>query len=225
VLTVGTVWLFTRLGLWQLHRAHEKEQMLSASQAFAKQSPMVWQGTRVLPTQYQQIKVQGRFLSKIFLYDNQHHQHQFGYHVISPLYLGHDQVVLIDRGWVLGDISRRTFPVVKIPVGVSNIVGCVYYPSEKNWILGPIIEQKQKDLAVVEQVDTQLISQILHKSVYPFIIRLGPEEANGYVREWSIVSMPPLRHYAYALQWFAMAAVVLILFVSLNIKYRVKGPE
>lgn len=222
VLAVLTMLLFTRLGLWQLQRANEKIQMLSVHQELAKQAPIFWQVTSKLPTQYQQIKVQGYFLSKVLLYDNQHYQHQFGYHVISPLLVANGQVVLVDRGWIAGDVSRQTLPVTSLPTGLINIVGSVYYPSAKNWVLGQVIEEKRKDLAVVEQIDTQLISQVLHKSVYPFIIRLGKQEAGGYVREWSIVAMPPMRHYAYALQWFAMALVVLILFISLNIKIKKK---
>jgi surfeit locus 1 family protein len=38
------------------------------------------------------------------------------------------------------------------------------------------------------------------------------------VREWKTVAMPPQRHLAYALQWFVMALVVLIIFVALNLK-------
>ncbi|WP_019216188.1 SURF1 family cytochrome oxidase biogenesis protein [Legionella tunisiensis] len=58
----------------------------------------------------------------------------------------------------------------------------------------------------------------MHKSVYPFIIRLDKSEADSYVREWAVVAMPPERHYAYALQWFAIAFVILILFIALNLK-------
>jgi surfeit locus 1 family protein len=58
----------------------------------------------------------------------------------------------------------------------------------------------------------------LQKKVYPFIIRLDKQDAYGFVREWAIVSMPPQRHFAYAAQWFAMAGVILILFVALNVK-------
>jgi rRNA large subunit m3Psi methyltransferase RlmH len=71
---------------------------------------------------------------------------------------------------------------------------------------------------ILEQLDTKLLSQILQKKVYPFIMRLDKQEAHGFVREWAIVSMPPQRHLAYALQWFAMALVILIIFVALNLK-------
>ncbi len=222
LLAVLMILLFTRLGFWQLQRADEKTHMLSSHREFAKQTPILWQASSKLPKQYQQIKVQGHFLPKVLLHDNQHYQHQFGYHVISPILLVNGRVVLVDRGWVAGDVSRQILPITNAPVGRVKIVGSVYYPSEKNWVLGQVIEEKRKDLAVIELIDTQLISQVLHKSVYPFIIRLGDHEAGGYIRDWSIVAMPPMRHYAYALQWFAMALVILILFIALNIRTKKK---
>ncbi len=214
--------LLTRLGFWQLQRAAEKKHMLSDHREFAKQAPMLWQAGSKLPAQYQPVTVQGHFLPKVLLLDNQHYQHQFGYHVISPFLLANRQVILVDRGWLAGDVTRQTLPEMDLPKGFIHLVGSVYYPSEKNWLLGQLIEKERADLVVVELIDTQLIGQFLHKSVYPFIIRLGKQEANGYVREWAIVAMPPQRHYAYALQWFAMALVILILFIALNITTKKK---
>jgi surfeit locus 1 family protein len=218
LLAVFAILLFTRLGYWQLQRAAEKKLMLSAHHEFASQDPISWQPDRKLPAQYQPIVVKGHFLPKVLLLDNQHYQHQFGYHVISPLMLVNGHVILVDRGWLAGDVTRRELPEVDVPSGFIDVMGQVYYPSDKNWSLGQLIEKEQLNLAVIELIDTQLVSQFLHKSVYPFIIRLGKYEAGGYVREWAIVSMPPERHDAYALQWFAMALVILILYISLNLK-------
>ena len=54
--------------------------------------------------------------------------------------------------------------------------------------------------------------------IMQFIIRMNPEANNGFIREWSVVSMPPERHVAYAVQWFALALLVVILFVVLSMK-------
>lgn len=218
---LAVVLLFTRLGFWQLHRAHEKQEMLAVHQTFAKQIPKNWQPGYPEPGQYQQISIQGHFLAKILFLDNQHYQHQFGYHVISPLLLANDQVILVDRGWVAGDIGRKTMPMTETPTGLVHLAGTVYFPSEKNWVLGQALEKIEKNIAIVELVDNHLISQFLHKSVYPFMIRLNKNQASltdGFVQEWPVVAMSPQRHYGYALQWFAMALVILILFIVLNFK-------
>lgn len=218
LLTILAMALFMRLGFWQLQRADEKKHMIASLNAFSQQTPTHWRPGNPLPEQYQPIHVQGHYLPARLLLDNQHYQHQFGYDVVSPLVLADGHVVLVDRGWIAGDVMRRILPAIETPSGLIQLVGSVYYPSNKNWILGQPLEKKEAGLAVVELLDTHLISQFLHKSVYPFIIRLEKQAANGYIREWAVVAMPPQRHYGYALQWFAIALLVLILFIALNIK-------
>jgi surfeit locus 1 family protein len=217
ILAIVALVFFTRLGFWQLQRAEEKKQMLAAQARLAKQEPLTWTDKMVNPKQYQPIVVKGDFLPEILLLDNQHYQHQFGYHVLSPLMLVPGKVVLIDRGWIAGDMTRRTLPTPSVPIGSVKLTGSAYYPFV-NWVLGQAYEKKQDKLTIIERIDTNLIGQFLHQSVYPFIIRLNKDEAQGYVREWAVVSMPPERHYAYALQWFALAGIILILYLVLNLQ-------
>jgi surfeit locus 1 family protein len=210
--------LFIRLGYWQIQRADEKRGMIQAELAQAAKEPLPWDAQQRQPNQYQRIKLKGHFLSHLFLLDNQHQQHQFGYDALSPLLLADDTVILIDRGWLLGDSKRLQFPKIHIPKELVRLQGSVYFPSKNNWLLGANIEIKNNRLAIIENIDTQLISHILQKKVYPFIMRLDKHEANGFVREWTIVSMPVQRHLAYAFQWFAMSFSILVLFIALNLK-------
>lgn len=221
LLTTIAVVFFMRLGFWQLDRADEKKQMLKAVDNLSKQAPIHWQSHAILPKQYQRLRVQGHFLPTIFLLDNQHYRHQFGYDVLSPLLLDNGSVILIDRGFVAASQHQGELPHIHTPSDRIDSVGTVYYPSNKNWVLGQILEKKNKKFAIIEQIDTSLISQFLHKSVVPFIIRLDSQSMHGFVRDWPVVSMPVARHYGYALQWFAMAFVIMILFVALNCKKKV----
>lgn len=218
--TLGVILLslfFIYLGLWQLNRADEKKSMLKAEQHLSAKIPIKWQAN-IKPKQYQKIIVQGQYLSQTLLLDNQHYEHQFGYNVLTPLLLPDGKIVLIDRGWIKGNLDRRKLPAITFPNKSLQLLGQVYYPSSKNWVLGQILEEKTPSLAVIEQIDPVKISQFLHKSVYPFIIRLNKLEKDGYIREWSIISMSPMRHKAYALQWFAMALVIWLIFIGLSLK-------
>lgn len=210
--------LFLRLGFWQIERAETKKAMIDAEWKASSKEPIEWKVKHKDPQQYQKIKLKGHFLPRVFLLDNQHHQHQFGYNVLSPLLIAKDEIVLIDRGWVPGDPSRLRFPHFKAIKKSLHLLGSVYFPSQNRWILGESVEEKNRDVTLIENIDTKRLSQILHKKVYPFIMRLDKHDANGFVREWAIVSMPFQRHLAYAFQWFAMALVILILFLALNRK-------
>jgi surfeit locus 1 family protein len=221
LVAILSIAFFCYLGSWQLHRAKEKKNMLVQSNMLANQLPAHWVIGMDNPLQYQPIYVTGYYLPDIFLVDNQHYQHQFGYHVLTPLVLSGKKVILIDQGWVRGDNDRHRLPIISPVIDRNNqpvtLTGQAYYPSTKNWLFGDLIDDKKDNITVIELIDTQLISQFLHKSVYPFIIRLNKAKASGYVREWDIVAMSPERHNAYAFQWFAMALAVAIIFICLNL--------
>lgn len=212
---------FARLGFWQLARADEKRQMLAAQQQQSAKAVIDWQPGDKLPVAYQPIQVRGHFSPITLLLDNQHYRHQFGYNVLSPIILDQGGVLLVDRGWVPGDANRENLPKKSIPLGAIQILGSVYYPSQKNWSFGNIFDRKKSELAVIELIDTHVIGQFLHKSVYPFIIRMHPADAHGFVREWPVVAMSPERHVAYAVQWFAMAFVVVLIFIGLTFKKKI----
>jgi surfeit locus 1 family protein len=210
--------LFVHLGFWQLARAEEKKALVSAYERQAKQAPIVWDHKKPYPEQYQKLKLQGIYLAHQFFLDNQHMQHKFGFHILSPLLMDDGTVVVIDRGWVPGDPTRRSLPSIQIPTGKHWLEGFVYYPSKNKWLQGPTVEERQPNATILEWIDIKKLSQVLQKRVYPFIIRLDKAGAYGFVREWTIVSMPAHRHLGYAVQWFALALVVFILFVALNLK-------
>ncbi|MBA2657064.1 MAG: SURF1 family protein [Tatlockia sp.] len=217
-LSFAALLFFSFLGFWQLDRAHEKKQMLAAQVKLAHEQPLAWKPTMPLPKQYQRVQLSGQYLQQTFLLDNQHHNHRFGYHVLTPLALDSGKILLVDKGWVAADPGRQLLPRIDNISAPRPLIGSVYYPSKKTWVLGQVLEKQGADVAIVERIDSKLIGQFLHKSVYPFIIRLDEDGSSGFIRDWPVVSMPPERHYGYALQWFSMAVVIIILFLALNLK-------
>lgn len=209
---------FGRLGFWQLERGQQKKTMLSTQANWAKQAPIAWKPGQSNPQPYQRLSLEGCYLKEILLLDNQHYQHQLGFEVISPLLLEDGNLVLVDRGWIAADTRRRTLPKLPSLQGRRQLSGSAYYPLGNKWLLGEAIESKATNIVLLERLDLTLIAHFLHKSIYPFIIRLAEKEKNGYVRDWPVVAMRPERHYAYALQWFALALLILILFFALNLK-------
>ena len=210
--------IFVRLGFWQLSRAQEKNTMLTMQKTQINHSPLNIQESLEQPRQYQPVQVSGTYLEHVFLHDNQHHQHQIGFHVLSPLLLDDGKVALIDRGWVPASKSRAELPAIFVPQKMQTILGTAYYPSKNKLILGPAIERTIDNQTVVEWLDIKSIGHFLHYPTYPYIIRLEKEQPHGFTRDWKVVSMPPEKHMAYAIQWFAMALVLAIIWLSLTIK-------
>ena len=216
--TVCMTLLLTQLGIWQLHRAAEKQQMLYSQSIQQQQPPLEWVAGKKLPAQYQLILVRGQALPMLFLLDNQHQQHLFGYDMIVPVLLSNNKVVLVDYGWIVGDPLRAKYPSMSVPHGYLRLSGHAYYPSKNPWLLGDALENPHPGVFLLERMDFVGLSDLLHKSVYPFMIRLQPNSKQNLVRNWPVVAMSPARHYGYALQWFLMAGVIVILYITLNMK-------
>ncbi len=43
-------------------------------------------------------------------------------------------------------------------------------------------------------------------------------EPDGYVRTWSPPGFPPMRHIGYAVQWFALALALLVIYLVTNLR-------
>lgn len=224
IILIATIFisLFTALGFWQLHRAYEKKMFLYEFNKALQKAPITWDEKSNLPKQYQKLKVCGNFLPITLFLDNQHHQHKFGYDVLLPFMLSDGSIVIVDRGWVQADIrDRKKLPNIQVGEETIKIVGQAYYPAKKHLVLGEVLEKINNKTAIVETQDVAIISNFLQKSVYPFIIREDKIYNSGYVRDWPIVSMPPARHYGYAMQWFLFALVTFIIFIGLNLKKKI----
>jgi cytochrome oxidase assembly protein ShyY1 len=71
----------------------------------------------------------------------------------------------------------------------------------------------------VQQVDMSRMGEQLGSPLLPFVLRLSPDSEGGFTREWQArTGLTPERHTGYAVQWFALAAalVVLCIWVALR---------
>jgi surfeit locus 1 family protein len=50
------------------------------------------------------------------------------------------------------------------------------------------------------------------------LVLLDPAEPDGYVRSWAPPGFPPMRHIGYAVQWFALALTLLVIYVVTNLR-------
>ena len=216
-LALVSICLLISLGIWQLHRAAEKRGLLAMYQTQMQRAPVALSGTSA--QQYQRVQVQGLAQLPItLLLDNQHHAHQFGYDVLTPLIMVDGNVLLIDQGWVPGDPSRVSLPDMTGLQSDLHYSGQVYYPEKSAFVLGVGLEVKTPNVIVIESLNMTMISQFLHKPVYPFIIRQSAERQTRFVRDWPIVASSPVRHIGYAVQWFIFALGVGVMFIVFHTK-------
>jgi surfeit locus 1 family protein len=219
ILTIFSLLLFSNLGMWQIHRGHAKALLLSQYDMRRHASPvnfsMAMANQDIL---YRHVQAHGYFDNKHnFLLDNRFHDHQIGYEVITPfLPLNEKTFLLINRGWIAAPISRKNLPLIPDVSDVQTVTGIMNVV--KPFSLFKVDEESAQWPRRIPYFDSKLLAKDLNQKVFPGLLLLDPHASNGFVRDWSIVIMPPAKHYAYAVQWFLFALIALSLYVCLNLK-------
>ena len=221
LLTVGLIVLLISLGRWQLRRADEKRVLFDsfaagtdATQPVDLQTPPV--------RRYQHIEAGGRYdEDRQVLIDNMVHAERAGYFVITPFALTGGGWVLVNRGWVPLGSSRAARPAIPVAGNTRLVRGRAdHMPS-------PGIQMGTKaalapPYPVVAGFPSRLeIAQLLGESSWTSatdLVLLDPGEPDGYVRDWSAPGFPPMRHIGYAVQWFALALTLAVIYVVTNLR-------
>ncbi len=198
------------LGVWQLHRYAYKKTLLMTYQERLKAAPKAFKDiAQTNDLQFQSVSVQGNYRNDLtLLIQNRFYHDELGFEVFTPLQIPHDKkLLLIDRGWIkkseLNSLANATS-------GKQKITGHLKLLNEYQFILGANILEPDKKPLVLQRMDVNDLNQVTHELFYPFILQLNANEPNGYVRNWTITTIPPARHMAYAVQWFALALVLII---------------
>ena len=216
--------LLLNLGFWQLGRAGEKAALEARWQARSELpavSPhVIFESEGSSETDQwvdRAVRWEGRFKTQDYLLlDNRIYRGQVGYHLIA-LAESQGLLVPVNLGWLAGDPSRRTLPTPVLPSDLMVIEGKVYVPAGS-----PIVMQKplppQSLPAVVQTLYwddwSESLSAITQQAVLPYEVRIEPGSPAALEAEWPLVNQSPSKHIGYAVQWFAMAAVLCVIGVA-----------
>jgi cytochrome oxidase assembly protein ShyY1 len=203
------------LGVWQLQRAEEKHEILSTIAQRRSELPISME--QLLQRQqpaFSQVQLRGHYLDdKLVLMDNKIYQGQFGYEVIMPFRERNGGLLLVSRGWVNGSLDRNQLPVVEPVAGAIELLGEVYVPLGEAFTLGST-ELPDGWPKRIQSLDVAALSAAMNATLYPYVIRLRESSVNAFVPHWQDVNMQPQKHTAYAVQWFAMAAALVVLYFA-----------
>lgn len=226
LLALVAVSVCIRLGFWQLERAETKTQWQQelSERAEAGRRSMAELESLQEPGNFPVMLTGTPDNEHTILLDNRIHQGTAGYHVLTPIRTASGSWVLLNRGWWPRGRERDQLPAIPaIPESIS-VAGRSYVYSDKVFTLADDDFTQITWPLRVQRVEMTTLSEVLGVSLLPFEVRAEPDaelETGGQmVREWTGRVMTPERHRAYAVQWFAMAAalVVLILLAALRQK-------
>jgi len=184
------------LGNWQLERAAQKRA------AAAAQVPL---------------KLRGELLAQHTLYlQNRPHHGKTGYYVVQPLRQADGRNVLVLRGWsavdalpptprgyvILEGVRRQGLPRVyeagsaSAAGGVRQNITVDEYAAWSGLVLEPYVIEQRSALGVTQP----------------------PAPPDSLARDWPRADAGAEKNESYALQWYALSALAVVLFFALNIK-------
>ena len=187
------------LGNWQLGRAEEKRA------AGAALKPMA---------------LRGEWLPKFTVFlDNKIYRGRPGYHVLQPFRIapvgeGKMRHVLVNRGWVAAGPRREHLPEVRTPAGEVALEGVrlerfprAYQPAAT-----------KPEGRVWQNVATEEFGARFGLALEPYVIEQHSALEDGLVRDWPRPDAGADKHEAYALQWYSLAGLAVVLLVVLGFR-------
>ena len=182
------------LGHWQQDRAAQKRALAAAQKLES---------------------LRGVFEPKYtLLLDNKLHRGRPGYHVVQPLRLAPGRHVLVNRGWVPAGATRAQLPEPRTPEGEVSLQGLrmdhlprAYEPAGT-----------KREGRVWQNIPLEEFAAWSGLAVAPYVFEQHSALDDGLVRDWPRADAGVEKHDSYALQWYSLAVLSIVLFLALNIK-------
>jgi len=228
--TVATVLVLPALvglGMWQLDRAEQKTAIRDRHLARGAMPPVDANRTALdaAGMDFRRATARGEYRADLTIYlDNKVLNGRPGYEVLTPLGLAGepDRHLLVNRGWVPWGEETRSLPDIDTPSGPVSVSGRLRAPPQDYFTLedetaAARFRQRWQNL------DLERYAGAAGLSVSPLVLQLDPgaRNAGGFARQWPVYDDAWIeRHRAYAVQWFAMAVILVGLYVFLNLNNR-----
>jgi surfeit locus 1 family protein len=206
--------LFASLGTWQTRRAAEKT-ALEAQFRDAARLPLATAIER--DERFARVEAAGHYdTARHILLDNQLWQGRGGVHVFTPFTTRGGEVVLVNRGWLPLPPDRRSLPDVPTPAQQVVLTGLLnLFPVPGRQVGEADVLAPDRWPQLVTYMNQGDIERVLGLGLEDRIVQLSPENQHGFAgRDWKPSFMSAERHRGYAVQWFALTAACVVLWLA-----------
>jgi surfeit locus 1 family protein len=210
------------LGQWQLRRAAQKEALQAAIES--QTGAPILDNRSLFALQYgpeavhRQAVLKGFWRAEhtVFL-DNRPMNGKVGFVVVTPLTLqGSSRVILVQRGWAQRDFSDRThLPDVPTPSGLVTVRGRIAPSPSKLYDFKGVENGR-----IRQNIDPSTFGGEIRMPLLNISLLQTGAAGDGLERNWVAPALGIEKHYGYALQWFGLCALVVVLYIW----FQVIGP-
>ncbi len=198
---------FAALSVWQISRGLEKRASANAYKSEVTFAP--WQQGDAVRS-YQRIEVQGRYDSeRQVLLENIVLNGRLGLYVLSAVDIGPEQpLLLVNRGWLQQQADNVTVETLALPDAALALRGRVGTLPRAGIKMGEAVNASDSWPKSAVYPSLAELAAVYGVELQPFVLLLNHEEPHGFYRHWVPTEFGPGKHFGYALQWFAMGAVL-----------------
>jgi cytochrome oxidase assembly protein ShyY1 len=209
--------VLVRLGFWQLSKEVEKRELLAVYDSRQQEAPVPLAALDAAADdlQYRQVSFTGYpDNAHVFLLDNRTYKGRVGYEVLQAVRTDAGAVVFINRGWAAQGATRADLPVIAPLPEVLELRGSVYVPVGEQAVLGAALMDSgwPKVIEVLAPARMHTVAALAGRRV-PYTVRVAEGVNGALVRYWPVVNLSPETHRGYAVQWFAMALALTLLYL------------
>ena len=205
----GSVFVF--LGFWQIERGAEKDQIVSNFEEAQTKQPLPISNNS---KKWDRVYVNGALdKSKTIFIDNTIYKGALGYKVVAPLILDMDEIILVDFGWTKQPERRGDVKTVEISSNQNiSVTGVLEQPELGLVLSDELFSSSWPKISQSKSIDA--LQELFDEKIYPFILLSDFRKDSDltYIKP-VVTNMPPVKHYGYAGQWFAMFIALTIMYI------------
>ena len=217
--------LLVNLGFWQLGRAEEKRALQREMLARQELPPMPLgqvqprsgslSEAQVAEIENLRVSVSGRYWNEgSFLVAFQFFNGAPGFELVTPFLVdGTEETLLVSRGWIAPGPGDDGMPFIVPVEGEQTLTGQLHVPAT---VVGTTQVEGEAWPLRLRRMDLTRAAEVLDRSVLPWVLRLSADAAGVHARHWPAVTVSTRSNIQYALQWFGMALVVLLVTLALS---------
>jgi surfeit locus 1 family protein len=207
--------VFINCGFWQLRRLHEKQHRNALIHAREEAAPTTLDAALrggADDAVFRRVGVEGRWdAADTVLVRSRSLEERPGYHVLTPLVVG-DEAVIVNRGFTpLGggsdeDILSNVRPRATGTVRIDGLLRA----SEERGSIGP--KDPAGHLLVVNRIDIPRLQQQIDTPLVPVYLQLTdpPPPEGTFPQLLPLPTTDEGPHRSYAIQWFIFATVGIV---------------
>lgn len=221
------------LGIWQLNRASQKEELSKSLAIKEMASPLlanekIWTLPEAL---HHRMLAKGSYLpEKAIWLENRPHPRgrdpvtgiTTGFYLLMPLQLANrDAIVWVNRGWAPRSFDQlNRVPEIITPKDEIEVYGVVFDAAGKTYQLGKESGGLASDGRVIqENLDLTELAKKSNLKQLPFVLRQDEDSVqDGLQRLWSNPDSGVEKHLGYAFQWFALALMSFIFWIVTGLR-------